>query len=82
MIRNDNEYELIYRSYDKKMFTLKKGQYGRVMYNYRRVDRETRRCIYTVCILNYLNDDRNKFREKIFFRKEPDYEFRDMKILH
>ena len=82
VIRNDDGYELIYRSYDKKLFCLKKGQYGRVMYNYRRVYRETRRWIYTVCILNYLNEDRNKFREKIFFRKTPDFEFNDMKILH
>ena len=81
VVKHDDEYELVYRSYNKKMFTLKKGEYGRVMYNYRRTDRETRSWIFTICVINYINDDRDKFREKIFYRKDPDHEFTDMKIL-
>ena len=81
VVRHENEYELVYRSYNKKMFTLKKGEYGRVMYNYRRTDRETRSWIYTVCIINYINDDRDRFREKMFFCKNPDHEYRNMESL-
>ena len=81
VVKHEDEYEFIYRSYNKKAFTLKKGEYGRVMYNYRRTDRESRSWIYTLCIINYINEDSERFREKIFCRKVPDREFTDMKIL-
>ena len=81
VIKDNDNYEMIYRSYNKKLFTLEKGQYGRVIYNYRTVECDWGIWIYRFCILNYINDDREKFREKIFFRKNPDYEFKDFKYM-
>ena len=82
VVRQDDGYRLIYRSYDKNICTLRKNEYARIMYNYRYVERETGQWTYNVCIMNYLNADREKFREKIFYRKTPDYEFKDMQYMH
>ena len=81
VVKHEDGYDFFYKSHNKKAFTLKEGQYGRVMYNYRRIDRDTRRWVYIECILNYFCADRSKFKEKLFFRKKPDYEFRDMRSL-
>ena len=81
VVKDNDNYEMIYRSYNKKLFTLKKGQYGRIICNYRIAECDTGRWIYRFCILNYINADRENFREKIFFRKVPDYEFKDLKYM-
>ena len=81
VVKDGGGYVFFYKSYSKKVFSLKEGQYGRVIYNYRRIDRDTRRWVYTECILNYYCADRDNFREKLFYRKKPDFEFRDMRSL-
>ena len=81
VVKREDGYDFFFKSCNKKAFTLKEGEYGRVMYNYRRIDRDTRSWVYTECILNYYCADRSRFREKLFFRKKPDFEFRDMRSL-
>lgn len=62
-------------------FTLNPNQYGRVQYNDRYVMRYTEIWHYRMHTLNFINCDEDKFREKMFFRKVPDYEYKNMQYL-
>lgn len=83
--RAENGYEILYtdkkqRGYIKSKFTLTEGKSGRIVYNDRSGGWE---CpwIYYLITFNFVCADKADFKPKIFFRKEPDFTFTDMKKL-
>ena len=63
-------------------FFLKDGEYGRICFNNRFVHPRTRNQMYEYCIYNIINCDKSCFKEKIFFKKKADFEYRNMKSLY
>ncbi len=61
-------------------FNLKPDEYGRIIYNERTV-RTDEQWYYTLYVVNFINCDKSKYREKMFFRKVPDYEYKNMQYL-
>lgn len=61
-------------------FNLKPDEYGRIIFNERFVDRYER-WYYVQNVINFINCDKSKYREKMFFRKVPDYEYKNMQYL-
>jgi len=61
-------------------FTLKPNEYGRIIYNERFVDRDEK-WYYILNTINFLNCNKSKYREKMFFRKVSDYEYKNMQYL-
>lgn len=83
--RAENGYEILYtdkrsRGYIKSKFTLTEGKSGRIVYNDRSGGWD---CpwLYYLITFNFVCADKNDFKPKIFFRKEPDFTFNDMKNL-
>lgn len=83
--RTENGYEILYtdkksRGWIKSKFTLSDGKSGRIVYNDRSGGWE---CpwIYYLITFNFICADKSEFKPKIFFRKEPDFVFNDMKEL-
>ena len=76
-------YSVLYKDSDcrfKSKFCLKKGEYGRLMYN-ERCFYHDHVIFYYIHIYNFVNSEKSDFRKKIFYRKTADHEFKDMKIL-
>ncbi|MDE6539006.1 MAG: hypothetical protein K2K66_02340 [Ruminococcus sp.] len=61
-------------------FTLKPNEYGRIIYNERNVTIDEQ-WYYKLYVVNFINCDKSKYREKMFFRKVPDYEYKNMQYL-
>ncbi len=83
---DDGNYEIMYRNgksrgYYKSPFTLKNNEYGRIVYNDRYVEYDSGQWYYKLHTINFINCDKSKYREKIFFRKIPDYEYKNMQYL-
>lgn len=83
--RSENGYEILYtdkkqRGYIKSKFTLTEGKSGRIVYNDRSGGWE---CpwIYYLITFNFVCADKSAFKPKIFYIKEPDFTFKDMKPL-
>lgn len=83
--RAENGYEILYtdkraRGYIKSKFTLTEGKSGRIVYNERFGGGE---CpwLYYLVTFNFVCADKSAFKPKIFFIKEPDFTFNDMKPL-
>ncbi|MDE5770312.1 MAG: hypothetical protein K2I06_01595 [Ruminococcus sp.] len=62
-------------------FTLKTDEYGRIIYNDRYVEYDSGQWYYGLHTINFINCDKSKYREKMFFRKIPDYEYKNMQYL-
>lgn len=62
-------------------FILKPDDYGRIMYNDRTVMHYSEIWYYRIHTVNFINCDKSKFREKMFFKKNPDYEYKNMQYL-
>lgn len=62
-------------------FNLKPDEYGRIIFNERNIATLGEKWYYVLNTINFINCDKSKFREKIFFRKVPDYEYKDMQYL-
>lgn len=62
-------------------FILTPDTYGRILYNDRIVMHHTEMWYYRIHTINFISCDRNKFREKMFFRKVPDYEYKNMQYM-
>lgn len=62
-------------------FKLKPNEYGRIIYNDRIVDHDTGKWYYQLNICNFISCDKSDFREKMFFKKVPDYEYKNMQYL-
>ncbi len=85
VVKAENAVYDIYYNYNhvpyvSKIFTLKSGEYGRLIYNERCVDIEGT-WWYEFHTLNFVNAPSSAFKEKIFYRKNPDYIIEDMKTL-
>lgn len=83
--RAGNGYEILYtdkkqRGWIKSKFTLTDGKSGRIVYNDRYGGWE---CpwLYYLVTFNFVCADKANFKPKIFFRKNPDFNFGDMKEL-
>ncbi|MCM1314873.1 MAG: hypothetical protein NC244_05840 [Alistipes senegalensis] len=62
-------------------FILTPDTYGRILYNDRIVMHHSEIWYYRIHTLNFISCDKNKFREKMFYRKVPDYEYKNMQYL-
>jgi hypothetical protein len=62
-------------------FILNKNQYGRIIYNNRYVDPDNQHWYYGWHIYNIINCDISECKEKMFFVKNPDYEYKQLKDL-
>ncbi len=78
---SDNEYEILYKRSFSKEFVVKNGEYGRIVFNERSTYWDTGEWYYQLFTYNFVCCDKNDFREKIFFKKETDYNIKDMKYL-
>lgn len=83
--RAGNGYEILYtdkkqRGWIKSKFTLTEGKSGRIVYNDRHSGWD---CpwLYYLVTFNFVCADKANFKPKIFFRKNPDFNFGDMKEL-
>ncbi len=83
--RAENGYEILYtdkkqRGWIKSKFTLSNGESGRIVYNDRYSNWD---CpwLYFIVTFNFVCADKDSFKPKIFFRKDPDFIFNDMKPL-
>lgn len=84
--RAENGYEILYtdkkqRGYIKSKFTLTEGKSGRIVYNDRSSDWECPVWNYYLVTFNFVCADKSEFKPKIFFRKDTDFTFNDMKEL-
>lgn len=66
--------------YGTKML-LRTGEYGRILLNERGCYEDTGIWYYDLITYNFVNAPYTDYRQKLFFRKVPDHEFRDMKYL-
>ncbi|MBR1863997.1 MAG: hypothetical protein IJ806_07925 [Ruminococcus sp.] len=64
-----------------KKFSLSPGDYGRIVYNERRTYEDDGKWYYVLTVFNFLVTGPDKAREKMFFVKEPENYFEDMKYL-
>lgn len=62
-------------------FRLHKNEYGRIVFNERIVEHDTGIWYYGLHTCNIINCEKPDFREKMFFRKVPDYEYKSLKYL-
>ena len=84
--RAENGYEILYtdkkqRGYIKSKFTLTEGKSGRIVYNDRSAEWECPVWNYYLVTFNFVCADKSEFKPKIFFRKDTDFVFTDMKEL-
>ena len=86
VVKDDDSYQIKYCGkhdlgfYSTKM-TIGKDEYGRVVFNERGTYEYSGIWYYELNIYNFVNADYSKYSPKLFFRKEPDYEFEDMRKL-
>lgn len=84
--RAENGYEILYtdkaqHGWVKSRFTLTDGKSGRIIYNDRRSYWDCNVWNYYLTTFNFVCADKSLFKPKIFFIKEPDFTFNDMKQL-
>ncbi len=84
--RAEEGYEILYRDnrssgFMSSKFTLKIGQTGRIVYNYRHVYGFGGIWLYGLHTFNFVCGKEWDFKPKMFFVKEPDFVFNDMKKL-
>ncbi len=59
-------------------FILGENQYGRIIYNNRYVDPDSQNWIYGWHVYNIISCDKSECKEKMFFKKEPDFIYRQL----
>lgn len=84
--RAENGYEILYtdkkaRGWIKSRFTLTEGKSGRIVYNDRYGGWDCPVWNYYLITFNFICADKDDFKPKIFFNKNPDFTFTDMKPL-
>lgn len=72
-----------YRSYiiNETAFKIYPNEYGRITYNGRYMYHNCGIWYYGLHNYNIINCDKSKFREKMFFKKNPNYEYSNLKYL-
>ncbi len=82
---NSSGYDILYTNKKsrgvKSKFTLSDGMSGRIIYNERISYDECAVWRYFITTFNFVCADKDSFKPKIFFRKDPDFIFNDMKPL-
>ena len=75
-----DENSIFYRQdkLNETAFILGKGQYGRIIYNNRYVDPDSQNWYYGWHIYNIVSCDISECKEKMFFKKEPDFAYRQL----
>lgn len=76
-----NDINSIYYRRDRlneTAFILEENQYGRIIYNNRYVDPDSQMWIYGWHVYNIINCDISVCNEKMFFKKIPDHEYRQL----
>lgn len=86
VLPDDGGYSILYclhkgKSYYTPKFTLKEGEYGRIIFSERRVYFDDGGWYYVQGIYNLINGRADKFSPKMFYQKDTDYLFEDMKYL-
>lgn len=84
--RTENGYEILYANpkqggWTKSKFKLTDGKSGRITYNLRTSYFDLPVWRYFITTFNFVCADKDSFKPKIFFRKNPDFIFNDMKPL-
>ena len=76
----NDENSIFYRrnTLNETAFILGKNEYGRIIYNNRYVDCDTQRWYYGRHVYNIMNCDLSACKEKMFFEKDADYEYRQL----
>ncbi|MCM1505939.1 MAG: hypothetical protein NC177_02235 [Ruminococcus flavefaciens] len=77
---NDNSPFCYNDIINETAFNLKPDEYGRIIYNERHITLDEE-WYYVMYVVNFINCDKSKYREKMFFRKVPDYEYKNMQYL-
>lgn len=86
--RAENGYEILYtdkkqRGWVKSKFTLTDSKSGRIVYNERHSNIfDSPMWYYYLTTFNFVCTDKENFKTKIFFIKEPDFVFNDLKQLY
>ena len=65
----------------KPVFILNKGEYGRIVYNFRNRLFDDGEWMYIRTIINFFDTDVSELRTNLFYHKESDYLFEDMAYL-
>ncbi len=61
-------------------FIIRQNEYGRIIFNERHITIDEQ-WYYTLNTVNFIHCDKSKYREKMFFKKTPDYEYKNMQYL-
>lgn len=82
----ESGYEILYtdkaqRGWIKSKFTLTDGKSGRITYNERHSHWDCPVWNYYLTTFNFVCADKERFKPKLFYIKEPDFTFNDMKEL-
>ena len=85
VLRCGDDFRVVYtrrpeQQFFKPVFTVRNGEYGRLVYNERGVTFDGE-WYYIRTTINFISAGRNAYREKMFFRKETDHLFEDMAYL-
>ena len=76
---NDGNSIYYHRDFlNETAFILGKNEYGRIIYNNRYVDPDNQHWYYGWHIYNIINCDISECKEKMFFEKNPDFEYRQL----
>lgn len=76
---NDDNSIYYHRDFlNETTFVLEKNEYGRIIYNNRYVDPDNQHWYYGRHIYNIINCDISECKEKMFFKKSPDHEYRQL----
>lgn len=79
-------YAVCYRRDSREPFRRKlllpPGAYGRMLLNARGTYYDTGAWYYEQIVCNFVSAPYAKCRKKLFFRKEPDMSFEDLRVLH
>lgn len=65
-------------SLNETAFLLGKNQYGRIIYNNRYIDPDSQNWYYGWHVYNIINCDMTDGKEKMFFEKNPDHEYKQL----
>lgn len=84
--RGESGFEILYtdkkqRGYIKSRFVLKNGESGRIIYNERYSCWDSPVWNYYLTTFNFVCAEKERFKPKLFYIKEPDFSFNDMKQL-
>jgi hypothetical protein len=84
VVKLDDGYQILLcnsNGLKKNVFKINQNEYGRYVFNRRYMRLYSGQWYYCIHTYNFINCDKSKFREKMFFNKNPNYEYSDLKVL-